>query len=420
MSARPGRWDLLGRAGDPVPGDTQVVERLARVHTETGAAIAESADKLRRLADLEGWTGKAAEKFGEAADDVCDDLSKAEQRYAEAGAALAGFVQPLSEARTESLAALRAAEVADEVRRSNAGNMLEGVADPTPEQVRAQERRSGRYDDGAAAVTAAQGRLDAALIALQSAAKRCGDAIREAAERGKDSRWDNIKGGLRDFVDWANIDVIVKVLAYVAIAIAVVAIAVAFIVTAPAWLATALFVAAMAVGLASLAGNATMALSGHEEGSWTNAGLDFLGLATLGASRGLTSGARATVVAQRAKIATQQASGARIAEAARQTAIHPDRAQLPGAMGMPLDNQLRIWATQQRAAQAAAASAAGDDAARAVTAPVLRNLEEEALRLRAIPPQPGRHLGPRRRRAPDPDRHARRLRRRRRHNRERR
>ena len=90
-------------------GDELVVQRLACVYTETGRAIDASARTLRRLADLDGCTGKAAERFGEAADDVAGDLAKAEKRYAMAGEALGTFVRPVGDARDESWAALAAA-----------------------------------------------------------------------------------------------------------------------------------------------------------------------------------------------------------------------------------------------------------------------------------------------------------------------
>ena len=254
MSARPGRWELLGHGSDPVPEDDVVVDRLSRVHAETGTAIAESAEKLRRLSDLDGWTGKAAEQFAEAAEDVVGDLSAAEQRYVDAGEALRLFVQPVTTARDDSLAALREAVRADERRLANAGNPIEGVAEPTSAQTSRQKSREQAHQEAVDDLGRAKADLQAALVALDRAAKTCAEDLRSAAEHGKDGRWDDIKGGLRNFADWAHLDVVVTVLTVIAIAIAVIAIAVALIVTAPAWLATALFVAGMAVGIASSAG----------------------------------------------------------------------------------------------------------------------------------------------------------------------
>lgn len=385
MSARPGRWDLLGHGSDPVLEDDVVVARLARVYAETGETIAASVEKLRRLSDLDGWTGKAAERFAEAAEDVVGDLSAAEKRYVDAGEALRRFVTPVTTAREDSAAALQAAVRADERRAANAGNPIEGVAEPTSAQASRQDLRGRAHDDAVGDLGRAKDDLRAAVVALDRAAKTCAEGLSSAADHGKDGRWDNVKGSLRDFADWAHLDVVVTVLTVIAIAIAVVAIAVAMIVTAPAWLATALFVAGMAVGIASFAANATMAVSEHPDGSWTNVALDLVGIATLGASRAFTSGARATVAATRGDMATSAAASARTQEAARIAATHPSRSQLPGAMATAPGNNLRIWAQEQKAIAAAQAATKGDDAARAVSAPVQRKLQEEVARLQALP-----------------------------------
>jgi len=122
--------------------------------------------------------------------------------------------------------ALRDAVAAEEQRRLHDGDSLAGVAEPSPEQQAAEERRQQRYDAAVTALSDAQGRLTRALEAFRPAAGRCADAIRDAAEHGKDGRWDNVKGALRDVADWARLDVVVKVLGVIAVAIAVVAIVV--------------------------------------------------------------------------------------------------------------------------------------------------------------------------------------------------
>lgn len=385
MSSRYGRWDLLGHARDPVPGDELVVQRLASVYTETGRAIDASARTLRRLADLDGWTGKAAERFGEAADDVAGDLAKAEKRYAMAGEALGTFVRPVGDARDESWAALAAALEAEADLSRTAGDSLAGVAEPTADQLAGQQGRAAAHDAAGGRMQAAKNRLAGALEALSTAAESCASDLREAAAQYKDSRWDNVKGDLRDFADWAHLDVVVKVLTVIAIAIAVVAIAVAMIATAPLWLATALFVAGIAIGALMLAANAALAVSEHPEGSWTNVALDVFGLVTLGASRVLTSGARATVATQRAEMAAVAGGNSRLAEAARLATTAQARSQVPNALRMQPGNPLRVWAEQRQALWAEQATRAGDDAATAVTSPALRDVAAEIRRLQGLP-----------------------------------
>ncbi|MCW2616599.1 MAG: hypothetical protein JWN08_3593 [Frankiales bacterium] len=93
MSARAAEWHLLGHGSDPVPHSTTAVDRLADTYEQTAVAIRESTDRLRRLAELDGWTGDAAEAFAEAADDLHGDLGDAERRYEDAGVALRAFVR---------------------------------------------------------------------------------------------------------------------------------------------------------------------------------------------------------------------------------------------------------------------------------------------------------------------------------------
>ena len=156
MSARYGRWELLGVSSDPVPADGTVVQRLADVYGVTGQAIEESASKLKGLSELDGWTGDAAEKFAESAEDVTGDLQAAHQRYEEAGRALKRFVDPLVDAREESWGALQDAEAAEVELGRTAGDSLEGVAKPTDEQKEAQGRREDAHGAAAGQMTAAQ------------------------------------------------------------------------------------------------------------------------------------------------------------------------------------------------------------------------------------------------------------------------
>jgi hypothetical protein len=385
VSARYGRWDLLDEPRDPVPGDEAVVQRLADVYTATGEAIAESAAKLRRLADLDGWKGKAAEKFGEAAEDVAGDLAAAERRYVDAGAALKRYVAPLSHARQESWSALQDAMSADADMARYAGNSLAGVEEPTPEQLEAQDRRADAHRQAAGRLAAAKTRLGNALTAFHAAAATCATAIENAAKHGKDGFWDNAKGKLRDFADWAHLDVVVKVLTVIAIAIAAVAIVAALFFTAPLWLGPALLIAGAVVGGLSLAANLTMAVSEHEDGSWTNVALDVLGLATLGASRVLTNSAKGLVAGQRATAATAAGTSARTAEAARLAATTQARVQVANALRTAPDNPLHIWALGRQAEMAAEAARAGDTATQAVLAGRLRDTAAELARIRAMP-----------------------------------
>jgi len=369
---------------DPVPGDAVVVQRLADVYGVTGQTIEESATKLKGLSELDGWTGDAAEKFGESSEDVTGDLQAANQRYEEAGRALKRFVQPLADARDESWGALQDAEAAEADLARTAGDSLQGVAEPTDAQKEAQTRRESNHGLAAGRMTAAKTRLDQAVQALEDAAGVCAQAVRNAADNGKDGRWDNIKGSMRDFADWAHLDVVVKILTVLAIGIAAIGLGILLFASAPFWV-TGLLIAGAVVGGLSLAANLIMASSEHEKGSWTNVALDIAGLATLGLSAWFTNSAKAAVAAQRAGAAADAAATARTAEAVRIAATTQQRVQVANALRTAPDNPLHIWALGKQAEAAAAAVRAGDDAAGLVTAAELRKVSAELARIRSLP-----------------------------------
>jgi len=363
MSARPGEWQLLGHGSDPVPHRTYALDRLADTYEQTGEAIRESADRLRRLAELDGWTGDAAEAFAEAAEDLHGDLADAEQRYVDAGAALRRFVEPVREARSESYGALSDAERAQEEKARNGGDTLAGVAEPTPEQVDAQARRAGRLEAAEQDLMAARTRLDRALSALGTAADRAARDIRDAAEHGKDSRWDNVKGGMRDFADAVHLKTLVEIVGWVALAVAVVAAGLALFATAPFWLVAL----AIGLGVALLAGDLVLWSNGSGDAEWYNVGLDVVGLATLGLARPLTGAATATTVSTRGGVAAARGATAQADEAARLAAL-PDSIRATNASGMPVGNNLRTWSDSLLAGNTTRAADAGTDGAARVQA----------------------------------------------------
>lgn len=365
MSARSGEWQLLGQGSDPVPHDTDVVERLADTYQQTGVAIRESADRLRRLAELDGWTGEAAEAFAEAAQDLHGDLSDAEQRYVDAGAALRRFVGPVTEARAESWGALQDAERAEDARRANSGDSLDGVSAPTQQQQDAQQRRGARLSEAEGELSAARTRLADALTSLQVAAGKAADDIRDAAEHSKDGRWDNIKGGLRDFADAVHLKTVVQVVGWVALAVAAVALVVALVATAPFWLVAV----AAGLGAVLLAGDLILWANGSGDAEWYNVALDVAGLVTLGFARPFTAGATAATGTARGAAATTRGATAQADEIARLAAT-PNGIRAANASGMVPGNNLRIWSDTTTAAHATRAADAGTDAADAVRAGV--------------------------------------------------
>lgn len=375
MSARAGEWDLLGHGNDPVQHDPYVVDRLASTYQQTGVAIRESADRLRRLADLDGWTGEAAEAFAGAAEDLCGDLSDAERRYVDAGTALRAFVAPVEAARAESWAALQDAVLAEQARQANSGDSLAGVIEPTPDQVGEQARRSQQLGIAETELTVARNRLNYALSALDDAAGRAASGIRDAAEHNNDGFWDNVQGDLRDFADAIHLDTIVLVLGVVAAVVAIVALVVALVATAPFWLVAL----AVGLGVALLAGDIILWTNGSGDAEWWNVALDIVGLVTLGFARPLSAGANTTAATARTSTAAAQAAAVSADEAARLAATSTG-VRAANASRLPTSNNLRIWSDTTRAANAQRAADAGLEAADlvldnvAVTPGLLRSL----------------------------------------------
>jgi uncharacterized protein YukE len=360
VSARPGDWHLLGPSTDPVPGEPTEVERLARGYESTADTIARLAGRLRRLSQLNGWEGEAAEAFGESAEDLADDLAKAERRYRDLAAALRGWASPVSAARDESAGALRDAVAADEDRRRHTADLLAGVAEPTPAQMTAQEQQDAAHTAALGRLRDARDRLDTALDALDAAAARTAERIDAAAEQGADSWWDDAKGTVRDYA--GVIARIADVLSYLAMGLAAITLIVVLVATAPAWLILAGVGASFV--LAGL--HTALVLSESGEATWTDVGLDLLGAATAGVGLPLASGVGKALAGLRTAAGRQLGANGRAAqETLEQGVANYGRAGNAMGIGNP-SNPLRIWAQQYLDDAAARVAAKGtQEAARA-------------------------------------------------------
>ena len=377
MSARAGDWHLLGHGRDPVPGEPGHVSRLATGYERTADDIERLAGQLRRLSDLHGWKGDAAEKFGESAQDLAGDLGDARRRYEELARAVRGWVEPLSRARDESLAALREAERAEDDARRYSHDPYAGVAEPTPDQVAASQRRDAARQDALDRKRDAQRRLDSALAELDAAAGRTSEAIRGAAEHGADSAWDNVKGSIRDIA--GVLKAIVDVLSWVAMALAAITLVVVLFVGAPFWL----LALSVGVGLAMLIGRTALVVSESGQATWTDVGMDALGVATAFVGGRLALGAGRTVTgltAQAGREAADAASTAAMALARGQA--NYTRASNALRIGNAA-NPLRVWGQQYVDDAARVAATEGAEAATRVQAGVVTRApwSERLLRL---------------------------------------
>ncbi|SDF21943.1 hypothetical protein SAMN05660662_1395 [Blastococcus aurantiacus] len=362
MTARAGDWQLLGHGRDPVPGEPAHAQRLAEGYGTTADDIERLSGQLRRMSDLDGWTGEAARKFAEAAGDLAEDLSDAERRYRELAEAVHGWVAPLTRARDESAGALRDAETAEEDRRRYANDPYESVVDPTPDQLAAQRQHTAARDDAVQRLEAARRRLDEALDDLDSAAERVAGRIRDASEHGNDGFWDNVGGWVRDHA--VLLDRIATWAGRIALALAVITIAVLVLVAAPAaLLMSALFWGAFAAGAVQFGAHAAMMASGVEGVTWVDIGMDVLGLVTAGAGQWIAKGLGKAVPLLRSDVAQAADDSARAAQEVLEAgAANYTRAGNATHIADPA-NPLRQWGQQYLDDAAERASQAGRQAA---------------------------------------------------------
>lgn len=240
------QWELVGEGADPVPASGYDVRQVAKEFSDQGAQMEDAARLLRQISNLSGWTGKAATQLADKAQDTHGDLDKAASKYVDAGTALTSFADHVETARSETAAAVADAVEAEARRKSNSGNLLDGVADPTPEQITAQEERGEALEAANTAMTAARKRLTDALDILDSKAEQAAEAIRSASDNFKDSTMDDIKGAVSSalavIVDALNVlAVIIAVVVVVLLIIGTGGTFLAFLLAISPWLGAAIF-----------------------------------------------------------------------------------------------------------------------------------------------------------------------------------
>ncbi|MGH3798618.1 MAG: WXG100 family type VII secretion target, partial [Pseudonocardiaceae bacterium] len=136
MSRRPTDWSPLA-GDDPVPGNPDEIERVAKSLTDMAEEITRQAANLRRLSDAEGWDADAGRTFADSAGDLAGQLDQAQGRYATAGAALKDYAPELRHAQSVANAALADAQAAQGAITANQPPD-HSPAEPTPEQATAE------------------------------------------------------------------------------------------------------------------------------------------------------------------------------------------------------------------------------------------------------------------------------------------
>jgi uncharacterized protein YukE len=268
VTRRAGDWGQFGYDGDPVPASEFDVDVVKREMGDRADEASEIKGILTRLAALDGWRGKAAEDFGDKADEVTGDLGKVAERYGEVEDALVKWRGAVSDARSETKAALDAAETAAETKGE----------DEKPET--GPGGGSGVDED-------ALRKLTEAMEALNGAAETAKSEIEDAADIWDDGWWGDFKGWVRRNADL--IHAIVQVLEIVAAIVGAILLVVAIVATAPFWLVAAAVVLAVAV----LVGTVLLVVADTGKADWGDVGWAVVGLAaSLVGGKALTSAAK--------------------------------------------------------------------------------------------------------------------------------
>lgn len=187
MTPRPPDFEPLA-GSDPVPGDPDQVAVIARRYRDTAAEIATQAANLRTLAQQAagGWQGKAGRVFREHASDLAGRITKAQGRYAAAGDALTGWVQPLTDAQDGVYQAVWDAKSAQQQMTANAPPPPPKAGTPpppppTPDEQAREKARSTAYSQAQTDLGTARTAFDRAVsdyhTAAGTAARKINDAI---------------------------------------------------------------------------------------------------------------------------------------------------------------------------------------------------------------------------------------------------
>ncbi|MGH3871889.1 MAG: DUF6531 domain-containing protein [Pseudonocardiaceae bacterium] len=278
MSRRPTDWAPLTGA-DPVPGDPDEIERVARSLVDMAQEITRQAGNLRTLSTAEGWDADAGRTFADSARDLAGQLTKAHGRYATAGGALQRYAPELRHAQSVADDALADAKAAQHTVNANQPSIHPLAGPPTPEEATAQRHRQYAYDEGISALHAAQRKLTEATQHRDEHAGRATRAINDSIDDDglKDSRWDKFKNWVHEHADLLK--AIAEIAQIVATVLGTLALIVSFIPVLNFLTPALLVLATLASGVA-LVCHLMLAMAG--EGSWLDVAVDVFAVVTLG------------------------------------------------------------------------------------------------------------------------------------------
>lgn len=335
MSRRYGEWELLDCDSDPVPASQAEVDEVAKEMGDRSDEASDIRDLLKKLSNLDGWKGKAAEAFADKADDALEDLGKVEDRYREASQALYAWGNRVNDARIATNNALTKAVGADEdMRKYPEGPGVRGLSEMTPEE-KADDEKHGAAKD---TLSEARNDLRDAMHDLDEAAKDAEEAIGDAADIWDDGWTGNVGGWIRRHAE--TIDMLCKILQVVAAVLGAIILVLAIVAAAP----FALIVLAAAAGVLLVAGQVALVLADTGKADGGDVAWSVLGLAAT------LFGGKLTASAAKGLVGLVPSMASRIGGLAKNAAL----ARLVGGNNTQFANALRIANPQNNLARWAA------------------------------------------------------------------
>ncbi|MFJ6987664.1 MULTISPECIES: hypothetical protein [unclassified Streptomyces] len=286
------RWDALGEADDPVPGDVHELEALARRFRATAKTITDTADALRRLGNQESWDSDAGRAFADKANDTAKSVSRAHKRYAEGAAALKEYCTDLETIQAEADGLLTQAET----RQADLAEARTAADDPPGDTDGAARKK---LDDKVADLRDGLDGLREKLVSLKTRHKEAGDKaarrIHDTTEGdGLDDSW------LDDLRD--TLKIVSEIAGTVAAVCGLLALLLGWIPVIGQALAGVLGTVALVMTVVSLVCHVLLAVNG--DGSWSDVAMDVLGLATFGVGRVFSTGAKLAATVGRSRVWT--------------------------------------------------------------------------------------------------------------------
>lgn len=284
---RPYSWYPLA-ASDPVPGDPGAVRIGGDRYVTVAVAIHSAADQLAKIAAIDGSASKAVDAIREKANSVAGSIDTARNRYETTGNALIAYASQLSQAQTESEAALRAAQNAQsaidsaelDVRLATAALDDAEPADRATQQLKLNRARDA-VAAGDTALSRARADLQASIDLRDRAAQQAVAAIEEVtgSDHLNDTLWENL-----------HLSEVFSVISDIAGLVASVAGILALVLCWVPVLGEALAAVALIASAVKLIADVALALAG--DGSWAEVAWGVVAVASFGIGRVFAATAR--------------------------------------------------------------------------------------------------------------------------------